>query len=173
MANFNKGLFLGIIIGAFTTTLVNKADVNALLDKDGTASYASSFLYRNTAPSIGEEYLKETPILKAVVDDIEWNVSVDEKYGTLYYEGVFNNWTDVDINQVKLELRLLSLDNVLLDSTHIYLDNIKSKEKVLAKIELPRSYNDYVSTVKDLKIEVVGKSRDFKDKPFSKEQIGA
>lgn len=188
-----KDLLIGILIGATATTLVGKVDTQAIFNGKGTANYASSDLYRNTAPSAGE-YLKETPILKAVVDDIDWKMIEDSKdisyeelkelFGnltdsetetsedskTLYYEGVFENWTDVDINRVKLELKVLTKDGVLLEENCTFIDNVKSKEKVLVKIRIPDAYMEYISKNKEVEIKVVGKSRDFKNKPFNKEQ---
>lgn len=164
------GITIGIIIGITGTILFNKVNLDNLFYSNknkSTANYASSFLYRNTAPHANEEYYKETPILKAVVDDIDWKLTSDES-NDYFYEGIFENWTDIDINVVKLEFQLYS-DGVLLDKSDLTVKNIKSKEKVLVKIPLPRSYEGYLKTLDKLNFKIVGKSRDFKDKPFNKD----
>lgn len=163
------GIIIGITIGIAGTILVDRANLDALSYNNknkSTANYASSYLYRSTAPSVGE-YYKETPILKAVVDDVDWKLTSDE-YNCYFYEGIFENWTDVDINTVKFELQLYS-DGVLLDKKELYVKNIKSKEKVLVKIPVPYSYKEYLKTQENITFKVFGKSRDFKNKAFNKE----
>lgn len=150
------------------TILVNKINLNNLFHSKSTKSYASSFLYRNTAPHANEDYYVETPILKAVVDDVDWELTFDDETKDYFCKGIFENWTDVDINRAKLQFYLYS-DEVLLDKSEIYIENIKSKDKVLVKIPLPRSYEGYLKTLDKLDFKVVGKSRDFKNKPFNKE----
>lgn len=156
-----QGLFAGAIIGVLGTMLINNMNINYPQDNE-TRGYASSFLYRNTAPTMSGEYYIETPILKALVDDIEWNIV--EESDCLFYEGVFDNWTDVDINKVILELSLSSKDDVILNTNSFFIYDLPSKSKMRVRIKLPYEYD--VKKLKNIKINVKGKSRDFKNKEY-------
>lgn len=170
MAGFKSGIITGVLIGIIGTTTVGNININSTANNTGEINYSkyeTSDFYRSLAPSSSNNYYIETPLLNALIGDIQWDLKKDSKTNYFYYEGVFKNWTDLKINQVIFELSLLSKDGTILDTTKEYINDIESGDKILVKIRIPYEYQDE-EMLKDIKFKVTATSRDFKDIPFTK-----
>ena len=182
--DFLKGTITGIVACSIFANINTFKESSKNIDIDNIESvsvsnidyskYKSSWLYKNLAPNPTTNYFIETPILNALVEDMNWSIIENNEEANsgitlglapYYYSGVFENWTNIPINEIEFELVISTADDVVIKTLSTSIYDIEPEGKVY--VNIPLSTNKIVES-DDIKLSIKATSRDFKDKPFKK-----